>query len=153
MKREELRPGVVVKNIKTGRIGVPFTGFGYGAVGGKVGVAIVYQGSDSNPKATPQFSGTPYEDLVEYSLKPQDILSDEHLKNVCKPGTEGACRYLMPTRDGAECARVLSSLNVAEHIDLEVEEGIRRETGRNCGGRYNPSAIQRERDIISSCQS
>jgi len=149
MNKEEIRPGIVVRNTKTGKIGVLYTGHIYTPIK-KTEVPIVYQGDDKNPDTIPQILGTIPGSLETYELKPEDILTDEHTRKVCKPDTREACRYFFKGIFGQECARVLSNLNVAEHVDGLVETDRKSEKGRNCGGRYLLQVLERERILLAN---
>jgi hypothetical protein len=135
MKKEEIKSGMVFRNVVTGQIGVLFEGFDYGCIDSSIEVPIVYQGTDKNP-STPAFFGTKFEDIESYSLKPEDMLTMDHIRAVCKPRTERTCRYLMVGENGFECARVLGDTSIAWKLDDRANEGSIRAIGNNCGGRY-----------------
>lgn len=139
MKKEEIKPGIVLRNVVNGQIGVLFEGHDYyGVLDSSVEVPIVYRGEDKNSTA-PAFIGTKFEDLEPYSLKPEDILTIGHIKDVCRPNTEKTCRYLTVGGDGFECAKVLGHTSIASKLDDRVREGSIRAIGNNCGGRYGTS--------------
>ncbi|MCH7559808.1 MAG: hypothetical protein IIC67_00305 [Thaumarchaeota archaeon] len=56
---------------------------------------------------------------------------DPHVKNVCQPGTNSCCAYLVMGSTGWECAK-MSKLRF--NIDLRLAEGTMRATGDNCEG-------------------
>ena len=141
MKEEDITPGIVVRNKKTGKIGVPFTGYDYGCINPDVEVAIVYQSDDEKPGEAPPFEGTLFGNLELYELKLGDLLTQEHVNKVCKPNTEKTCRYLIVGKDGFECAKVLGDTSIAHHLDNRVRNDSIRATGNNCGGRYKSQPI------------
>lgn len=57
--------------------------------------------------------------------------SDEHVDRVCKPGQEGACRYLSMAGTTEICERYSRS---GEYINQCIEDGTFRATGDNCQG-------------------
>jgi hypothetical protein len=156
MKKEDITSGVVVRNTKTGKIGVPFTGHVYEKINPETEVPIVYQGDDKNRRIAPHFELTHPEDLEKYQLQPKDLLTEQHIREVCKPRTKDArgylrdtCRYLFQGTFGDECAKVLDNFGIAEHIDKSVGNGDIKAMGNNCGGRYNIRALQRERQLLA----
>jgi len=150
MKRGDIIPGLVVKNTKTEKIGVLFTGHVYQGFHPESEVPIIYQGEDDNSQTTPYFEITPSDDLEKYELQQKDLLTWEHIREVCRPRTEGGCRYIMMSNSsGFFCAKVLDNTNVAERIDKEIEDGKKKEKGNNCGGRYNSEALKKERSLFS----
>ena len=58
-------------------------------------------------------------------------LSDEHVLDVCKPGTTECCRYLCMGAGGWACAKHTSLM---ETIDSRVAAGTMRAVGDNCEG-------------------
>jgi len=140
MHKEDIKPGMVVRNKRNGKIGAPYTGQDYGCIDGEVEVAIVYQGKDRDPTG-PSFEGTRFDDLEEHELKPEDLLTEGHIKRVCKPNTEEACRYLVVKEDGFDCARNFGDIGIAIEIDRKVRNGSFSATGINCGGRYKSQSV------------
>jgi hypothetical protein len=55
------------------------------------------------------------------------------------------CRYTLDGRDGPECAKIISSLNIAEEIDSQPKYD---NMPCRCKGRYNPKALKRERSLL-----
>jgi hypothetical protein len=138
--RNEVRSNKVYRNNKTGLLGVEFSGYDYGVIEESVEVAMVYQGKDKDPSdKAPPFIGTSFENLDTYELKPQDLLTEEHVNNVCKPAKGNiTCRYLtIGGRSGFECAKVSGDTSLAHHIDERVKSKEMSARGNNCGGRYN----------------
>ena len=136
MRKDEIKPGMLLRNKKTGEIGIPFTGYDYGCTDPAVEVPMVYKGGDKNP-TTPFSDGTLYEDLEPCELKPEDMFTPEHIKKVCKPGQGGStCRYLAASADGFSCAKVEASLSVARYVDDQVYRGEMNAKAINCGGRF-----------------
>ena len=153
---EKVEFGKVYRNKKTGKIGVRFTGHDYGVIARNIEAAMIYQGSNENPEkdTSPPFEGTLFEDLELYTLKPEDLLTDEHVKSVCKPGSEETCRYLSVGSCGFECEKVSDDNSIAMRIDERVERGDMRAKGNNCGGRYSPLIFQSsEKNIIRTSSS
>ena len=134
-------PGVVVKNVKTGKIGVPYIGHVYEHIG-EGQVPIVYR---EDRIVRPSFTLTPIKDLVKHQLEGQDILTDNHFKKSCMPEDKVHCRYTLDGRDGPECAKIISSLNIAEEIDSQPKYD---NMPCRCDGRYNPKALKRERSLL-----
>lgn len=58
-------------------------------------------------------------------------IDQTHLKQVCQPGTEACCAYLVVGSEGFECAK-LSSLKYT--IELRLAESTMNATGDNCPG-------------------
>jgi len=152
MNIEDIFPGVVVRNTKTKKIGVLFTGHVYEKFDQRE-VPIIYQGDDKNPQVKPHFELTSLEELEEYELEQNDLLTWTHIEDVCKLGKAGVCRYLIPAQQpgagGYNCAKILSNTNVAERIDGEAEKPDFWAKGNNCGGRYSIEDIQRQRALFS----
>jgi hypothetical protein len=152
MKKDSLIPGTVVMDMKSGKVGVPYTGHVYEKHAENV-APVVYMGDDTKPNKTPSFTLTPVKDLVGHQLSPEELLTDEHLAGVCMQGSQGQCKYLTMSRAGPDqfdysCARVLGNLNVAEQIDREAAAGKRRNNA-NCGGRFRQSVLDFERMLLS----
>lgn len=61
-------------------------------------------------------------------------ISDKHLKETCKPGTEDCCRYLLCDADGFFCGKKHEELKW--QIDLRANSGLMRATKINCEGPY-----------------
>ncbi len=59
------------------------------------------------------------------------MISEDHLKSTCQPGTENCCAYLTLGAGGFECAK-MSSLKLS--IDLRLAEGTMNAIGDNCDG-------------------
>lgn len=59
------------------------------------------------------------------------IKSDQHVKDVCRPGTVECCRYLCMGSMGWECAKHTSLQTV---IDTRANSGQMRAIGDNCDG-------------------
>lgn len=59
-------------------------------------------------------------------------INQEHLKQVCKPGTQACCAYLIVGAEGFECAKVLPVFK--GQIDLRLAEGTMHAIGDNCPG-------------------
>ncbi len=68
-----------------------------------------------------------------------DELTDNHVSEVCKPGSVGCCRYLV-MGPAWECAKVTS---MRLTIDLKADRGEMRATGDNCDGRAARAALSR----------
>ena len=144
MKLEDIKPGMVVKNTETGKIGLPFTGNDYGMSYDEPELAwIIYQADDDNKDArAPPFLGTRPEKLEPYELQSGDILTEEHVKNVCKMGLgEKTCRYMSMSGASYSCLKVASNHNMAHMIEDRIREGTMNAQGNNCGGRYNPNVL------------
>lgn len=137
MEKGEIKPRMTLRNLVTGQIGVLYEGYDYGVIDSSVEVPIVYKSKDETSTAH-AFLGTRFEELEPYSLKPEDVLTILYIKDVCKPNTEKACRYLTLGRDGFECAKVLGN-NLALELDERVEKGSIRAIENNCSGRYGTS--------------
>jgi hypothetical protein len=58
-------------------------------------------------------------------------IDQTHMKQVCQPGSEACCAYLVTGSEGFECAK-LTSLRFT--IELRLAEGTMRATGDNCPG-------------------
>ncbi len=58
-------------------------------------------------------------------------IDQTHLKQVCQPGTEECCAYLVMGAEGFECAKPTP---MKFQIDLRLAEGTMRATGDNCPG-------------------
>lgn len=59
-------------------------------------------------------------------------IDQTHLKQVCKPGAEACCAYLIVGAEGFECGKVLSTIK--GQIDLRLAEGTMHAIGDNCPG-------------------
>ena len=55
----------------------------------------------------------------------------EHVKQVCQPGSEACCAYLIVGAKGFECAKLTS---LKHTIDLRLAEGTMNAIGDNCPG-------------------
>ncbi|MFH0928811.1 MAG: hypothetical protein V1818_00460 [Candidatus Aenigmatarchaeota archaeon] len=149
MKLDVMKPNIVVRNTKTGEIGVLYTGFPYPEGGIKAsecdGFCIVYQGDDNNLNLTMSFDTVKFTDVEEYKLRPEDLLTPKHRKEVCKKGQDGACRYLINHEDyGHVCAKVLGNPDTTRQIDFKTfvnKDPHYKARGNNCGGRYNKRAL------------
>ena len=136
MKAEDIRPGMILKNKVSGNIGVLYTGCTYGCIESSMEVPIVYQGKDSDPKG-PFFLGTPYEALELYKLKSEDILTEKHMKDVCKPGKDKeTCCYLACGSDGFLCLKLGGTLETVWTMETRIGEGKSVANSNNCGGRF-----------------
>jgi hypothetical protein len=138
--RNEIISNKVYRNSKSGLLGVKFNGYDYGVIEDSLEVAMVYQGKDKDPSdKAPPFIGTVFENLENYELKPRDLLTDEHVKKVCKPAEgDKTCRYLtLGGRSGFECSKVSGDTSIAHHVDDRVKNNEMSAKGNNCGGRYN----------------
>jgi len=144
MKLEVIKPDMMVRNKKTGKIGVLFNTGPYPIREIRASllsdVGIIYQDDDRTPNP-PRFELTSFEDLEEYQLRPEDLLTADHRKKVCKQNTSEQCRYLIKLCRGYVCARVLGNSQIAKDIDLDVLRGEIETKGNNCGGRYNKRVI------------
>lgn len=58
-------------------------------------------------------------------------LPEAHVKQVCQPGTEYCCRYLLLGFAGWGCGK---HLGLRSLIDQRVEAGEMRARGDNCSG-------------------
>ena len=142
MKKEDIVSGHVYKNKKSGHLCVVFKGYDYGCIANSIEIAMIYQGSDKKPDNAPPFVGTSFGNLEPYELKPEDILTEEHVKKVCKSGSGKTCAYLtMSPPAGFVCAKVLGNQSIANTIDDRLREGTMNAKGNNCGGRYNPKEL------------
>ena len=59
-------------------------------------------------------------------------IDQEHVKQVCQPGTEKCCAYLIVGAEGFECAKL--SAVFKGQIDLRLAEGTMNAIGDNCPG-------------------
>ena len=144
MKKEDIKPEMVLRNKKTDRIGVPYKGCDYGCIDHDSEIAIVYRSSD-NDFGTIGFEGTDFEDLEPYELEPKDMLTKEHIKSVCKPAKgKETCRYFCAGAEGFVCARVSGDTSIAHAMDSRVREGTAGAQSINCGGRYGSVAPSKE---------
>ena len=57
---------------------------------------------------------------------------EKYVTDVCKPGTEKCCAYLMMSPEGWECAKMSDARHT---IELCLAKGTMRATGDNCHGR------------------
>jgi hypothetical protein len=126
----------VLRNKETGRIGVRFTGYDYGACSPNE-IPIIYQGDDSHPD-TPSFLGTDNTILESHQLQPKDMLTMKHVQETCKV-SQGVktCRYLMAGSEGFECARISGNASLAWEMDDRAEKKTSIARAINCGGRYS----------------
>jgi hypothetical protein len=58
-------------------------------------------------------------------------IDQEHMKQVCQPGSETCCAYLVMGSESFECAK-LTPLKYT--IELKLAEGTMNATGDNCPG-------------------
>jgi len=65
------------------------------------------------------------------------IIDEQHLSQVCQPGTDACCAYLIMGSEGFECAKITP---LKQTIDLRLAEGTMRATGDNCPGYGEKSA-------------
>jgi len=134
MKKEDIKSNVVHRNIKSGDLGVLFLGYDYGCLS-EDEVGIVYKGDDNNPN-TPVFVGTNPKNLEKHTLKPNEILTEDHIKEVCKRGQgEDCCRYLTMSPEFS-CVRINGDMGIAHTLDDRVRENNISAKAINCGGRY-----------------
>ena len=61
-------------------------------------------------------------------------MDTEHLKNICKFGSKGVCKYLGCGSDGFTCLKYSSFRTT---IDAQSESGEMVATGDNCNGIYD----------------
>ena len=138
MKVNEIKPGVVYRHKKTGHLGVLYLGYDYGCLSDDE-VGMVYRGDDEHSEiSNSYFVGTNPNNLEEYSLQSEDILTPKHIDEVCKRGQGNACCcYLVLNGKGFECARVSGSIGLALNFQDRIREGTMNAKSFNCGGRYN----------------
>lgn len=135
MDRRDIRPGMLLRNTQTGDIGVPLTGYDFGVIDHETEIGVVYRGTKSSQ--APAFDGTPFALLEPYRPKTGDLLTEEHVKSVCKPGKGNkTCRYLTAGSDGFECAKVSGDPGTARMMDERVEKKEAAARGNNCNGKY-----------------
>lgn len=58
-------------------------------------------------------------------------IKQEHLKQVCQPGTQACCAYLIMGAEGFECAKLTP---IKFQIELRLAEGTMHAIGDNCPG-------------------
>lgn len=61
-----------------------------------------------------------------------NVISEEHLLNVCKRGQKECCAYIGFGPDGWECLKVKPGMKAT--IDARLAEGSMRAKGDNCAG-------------------
>ena len=59
-------------------------------------------------------------------------ISEKHVDEICQPGTEKCCAYLVCGANGFECAK--KDLGTKAVIDRRLKEGAMRAVGDNCEG-------------------
>jgi hypothetical protein len=148
MGLEVIKPNIILRNTKTGRIGVLASSLCPNEEVEKASfpyASIVYQGDDEHPMSPRTTEITPFEDLEEYKLRPEDLLTAEHIKKTCKGHTNEQCRYLLRVPGyGPLCARVLGNTQIARDIDWDTlgDRDSTKPKQINCGGRYNKKFIK-----------
>lgn len=60
------------------------------------------------------------------------LITIEHVKSICKPGTHECCAYLVLGGEGFECAKLLPGIKM--QIEKRLVAGTIRAAGDNCSG-------------------
>jgi hypothetical protein len=136
---KNIMPGVVVKNIKTGGIGVLCTSYLKNYDKSKE-APIVYKGDDIKLLKGPEVSLTSLNILERHILEQEEMLTGDHLELVCRLGAHETCKYLVDKSKNGRivdyaCARVMGDQTMADFIEQQAAAGRMRGIA-HCGGKF-----------------
>lgn len=116
-----------------GTIVYPIRGSDYGLASDDTAMTGIPHRSVTLDKAGgyPSFTA-PIPDMEEIEVPDFEVMTNDHAKAVCQPGTEACCRYLTMSAKGWECAKLTS---LRSTLDYRATTGQMRATGDNCEGR------------------
>lgn len=128
---EEFPYGTIVRSRETGKLGV-ITSDPYGVCGSTQ--VPVHWGDGV-------YVGTYLNKLERYTPQEADLLTEEHVHQVCQPGSENTCSFLIVSAEGLECAKRLPETRFFRDIDDRRNKGEMKAKGDNCEGKFAPHQL------------